>query len=231
MDDAADKALEALKFHIKKEIIDHYFSERVYLEEDIQFLHEELEVYHREAAQVSRLFLYLYQALGSEAAIGEVMELLGLKEWPCYGDFCQMSPAARQELLRGQPRRGFTSYGRFRNLVFDLYDELWHQNQALREKSDKILSHVRLLNEDIDKFNLSFDFGLIAAQIEALEGREAVISGGLLAPEREELSTRMRFKRQKLGPQDLPAPVQLPALQDIKARLAAILERAYSMTR
>ena len=37
------------------------------------------------------------------------------------------------------------------------------------------------------------------AQMEAMEGRGEVISGGLLSPEREELSTRMRFKRTRFS--------------------------------
>jgi hypothetical protein len=226
MDDV-DKALEALKIHIKKEIIDNYFAERVYLEEEVNFLRQEVEVYKQEANQVSRLYLYLYQALGSEAAISQVMRLLSLKEWPCYDEFCEMSAAARQELLRGYRRRGFTAYRRYLHLVLDLYEELWRQSLGLKEKYDKIQIHLRLLNEDIDKFNLSFDFGLIAAQFEALEGKGEPISGGLLGAEREELSTRMRFKRQKLTAQDLPQLPQLPPLQEIKGRLAAVLAQAY----
>jgi hypothetical protein len=226
MDDV-DKALEALKIQIKKEIIDNYFAERVYLEEDVQLLREEVQIYQQEVSQGSRLYLYLYQALGSETAISQVMELLGLKEWPGYGDFCQLTEAARQELLHGYRRHGLTAFRRFAHLVFDLYEELQRQSQRLQEGYDKIMSHLRLLNEDIDKFNLSFDFGLIAAQIEALEGREVPISGGLLAPEREELSTRMRFKRQKLAPEDLPRLPRLPPLKEIQGRLLAILERTY----
>ncbi len=225
--DDVDKALEALKVHIKKEIIDNYFAERVYLEEEVQSLNQEAEDYRQEAAGVSRLYLGLYQALGSEAAIARVMELLKLQEGPFYGDFCQLAPPARQELLRGFRPRGWTAFRRFRNLVFDLYEELQRRSQELKEHYDKILMHLRLLNEDIDKFNLSFDFGLIAAQIEALEGGGQVISGGLLALEREELSTRMRFKRQKLSAQDLPPLPALPPLQAIKGELAALLARSY----
>ena len=84
---------------------------------------------------------------------------------------------------------------------------------------------MKLLNEDIDKFNLSYDFGLIAAQIETLEGRGEVISGGLMSPEREELSTRMRFKRQKLSEEELPPPPDLPPLDEIKDRLIGIIDR------
>jgi len=85
--------------------------------------------------------------------------------------------------------------------------------------------HLRLLNEDISKFNMSFDFGLIAAQIEAMEGGGEVISGGLLCSEREELSTRMRFKRRTLPETLLPPPPALPSIQTVKGRLKSILEK------
>ena len=102
---------------------------------------------------------------------------------------------------------------------------LYRDNDKLRETYDKILTHLKLLNEDIDKFNLSYDFGLIAAQMEAMEGRSEVISGGLLSPEREELSSRMRFKRQKFTDQELPPPPDLPPLDRIKDRLIEIIDR------
>ena len=98
----------------------------------------------------------------------------------------------------------------------------------LRESYDKISTHLKLLNEDIDKFNLSYDFGLIAAQMEALEGRSEVLSGGLLSPEREELSSRMRFKRRKLDEKELPPPPNLPPLEQIKDRLVSIIDRIVS---
>ncbi|MCX5893888.1 MAG: hypothetical protein NTW80_13160, partial [Deltaproteobacteria bacterium] len=95
----------------------------------------------------------------------------------------------------------------------------------LRGSYDKILTHLKLLNEDLDKFNLSYDFGLIAAQMEALDGGGQVMSGGLLSPEREELSSRMRFKRRKLDEQELPPPPDLPPLEQIKDRLVSIIDR------
>lgn len=225
MDDSIDRTLEALRVQIKKEIVDNYFSERVYLEEEVQLLNEEVLAYREEAAQVARLFGVLYQALGTESAIAGVMVALGLKERPYYEEFRQLAPGARRELPAGVGRWGFTAAGRFRNLIFDLYEKLEKQSRELQEKYQKIQIHLRLLNEDIDKFNLSFDFGLIAAQIEALEGRGQVISGGLLAPEREELSTRMRFKHRKLTEADLPPPPALPRLKEVKGRLAAVLDK------
>jgi hypothetical protein len=59
-------------------------------------------------------------------------------------------------------------------------------------------------------------------------GREECMTGGLLAPEREELSTRMRFKRQKLTEERLPPAPVLPPLSEIKGKLAALLDRIYT---
>ena len=224
MDDS-DRVIESLKFQIKKEIVDNYFADRVYLEEDTEILRQETQAYLKEYELVGRRFMALYQALGSQNACALLMEVLGLPDLPFYRQFCALPEQERPELLRSCRRRGWTAWRRFRNLVFDLYEQLRLESEQLRETHAKIMTHLKLLNEDIDKFNLSYDFGLIAAQIEALEGGGAVMSGGLLAPEREELSTRMRFKRRKLTDEDLPPAPKLPPFKGIKGRLSQMLER------
>jgi hypothetical protein len=223
--DQVDKALEALKFHIKKEIVDNYFADRVYLEEETALLQEETGSYRRDWELAARRYLAFYQALGPEAAIEAALPLLGLKERPFYRQFQELAEPLRRELLQSYPGRGWTAARRRRNLVFDIYEQLQQETEKLREQHQKIHIHVRLLNEDIDKFNRSYDFGLIAAQMEAIEGRQEVISGALFSGEREELSTRMRFKRRKLGPEDLPELPALPALKEIKGRLKEVLAR------
>jgi len=223
MDDM-DKAIEALKVQIKKEIIDNYFAERRYLEEETQALEDEVAAYRRELSSLARLFPAFYAALGWDAAMEQVMGLLSLAApWPFYEDFRRLTPEARQGLLKGYPRRGLTAWRRYLNLVLDLYRDLAAKSRSLKEPYDKVAIHLRLLNEDIQKFNSSFDFGLIAAQIEAMEGGGEVISGGLLSSEREELSTRMRFKHRKLTAEELPPPPALPALEALRGRLKAIL--------
>jgi hypothetical protein len=227
--DEVDQALEALKIHIKKEIVDNYFADRVYLEEDTELLHQKLEAYAGDMASLGQRFMALYQALGSENACAQMMGVLNIKDWPFYRGYCNLSAREQQDLLKNTRRHGLTAYRRFRNLIFDLYEGLQQESVKLQEAYNKIQTHVRLLNEDIDKFNLSYDFGLIAAQLEAMEGgREEAMSGGLFAPEREELSTRMRFKRQRLTDEQLPAAPALPPLAEVKGKLAALLERIYT---
>ncbi|MFZ5451866.1 MAG: hypothetical protein ACOZF2_08375 [Thermodesulfobacteriota bacterium] len=226
MDDGVDKALEALKFHIKKEIVDNYFADRVYLEEDLELLQEETAAFRQEVELVSTRFLAFYQALWPEPALKAVLDLLGMKEPPFYPRFQELEEGVRRDLLRSYRRRGWTAARCYRNLVYDVYEQLQADTAKLREQFEKLNTHLRLLNEDIDKFNLSYDFGLIAAQIEALEGHQEVLSGpGLMSGEREELSTRMRFKRQKLNLEDLPPLPVLPPLKEIKGRLEPVLSR------
>jgi hypothetical protein len=224
MDDT-DRAIEGLKVQIKKEIVDNYFADRVYLEEELELLRQESESYRKEYELLGRRFMALYHALGSEAGCRLTMEVLNLKDWPFYDNYCALANGERQELLKTCRVRGLTTYRRFRNLILELYELLHQESLRLKESYHKIQTHLKLLNEDLDKFNLSYDFGLIAAQIEALEGRGEVLSGGLLSPEREELSTRMRFKRQKLSAAELPPLPDLPPMDRIKDRLISIIDR------
>jgi hypothetical protein len=224
MDDT-DRVIEGLKVQIKKEVVDNYFADRVYLEEELELLRQESESYRKEYELLGRRFMALYHALGSEAGCSLTMDVLHLKDWPFYENYCALANGERQELLKTCRVRGLTTYRRFRNLILDLYELLHQDSLMLKESYAKIQTHLKLLNEDLDKFNLTYDFGLIAAQIEALEGRGEVISGGLLSPEREELSTRMRFKRQKLSAEELPPPPDLPPLDQIKDQLISIIDR------
>jgi hypothetical protein len=227
--DEVDKVLDALKVHIKKEIVDNYFADRVYVEEDTELLHQEIQDHARGMASLGRGFMALYQALGSPNACGRMMELLEIDPWPFYPEYGNLSDREQQDLLKGARRHGLTAYRRFRNLIFDLYERLQQESVTLKESYAKIQTHLKLLNEDINKFNLSYDFGLIAAQMEALDGgREECMTGCLLAPEREELSTRMRFKRQKLTDEQLPPAPVLPPLAAIKGKLAALLDQIYA---
>jgi hypothetical protein len=228
MDDV-DRVLDALKVHIKKEIVDNYFADRVYVEEDTEVLHQEVQDYAQGMAALGRRFMAMYQALGTGEARAGMMAVLKLEPWPFYDEYVKLSPREQQDLLKGIRRHGLTAYRRFRNLIFELYERLQSESAALQEAYTKIQTHLKLLNEDINKFNLSYDFGLIAAQMEALDGgREESMSGGLMAPEREELSTRMRFKRQKLTDEQLPPAPVLPPLAEIKGQLAALLDRIYT---
>ena len=95
-----DKVLDALKVHIKKEIVDNYFADRVYVEEDTELLHQEVQDYARGMASLGRRFMALYHALGSKEACARMMEFLKLEPWPFYPEYGNLSGREQLELLR-----------------------------------------------------------------------------------------------------------------------------------
>ncbi len=193
--DEVDRILDALKVHIKKEIVDNYFADRVYLEEDTELLHQEVQDYAQEHGHSAQAFHGPVLCFGlqgslrpddgrSEARALAVLPGILQPVGPGTAGTAQRLPPPRLHRLPPLPQPDL-----------DLYDRLHQESVTLGEAYAKLQTHLKLLNEDINKFNLSYDFGLIAAQIEALDGgRDESMCGGLLAPEREELSTRMRFQ-------------------------------------
>jgi hypothetical protein len=226
--DEVDRTLDALRVHIKKEIVDNYFADRVYLEEDTELLHQEVQSYLNNLDILRKRFMAFYYALGSKDACALFMNVLKIEPWPFYPEYCNLTAREQFDLLSDCRSRGLTAYRRFRNRIVDLYERLQQESVKLSEAYAKLQTHLKLLNEDINKFNLSYDFGLIAAQIEALDGgRDEAMSGGLLATEREELSTRMRFKRQKLTDEELPPVATLPPLKEFQRKLESLIGKIY----
>ena len=58
-----DHTLNVLKMHIKKEIIDNYFNERMFLEEDLELLAQKEKDYESELNRALPVFAAFYQLL------------------------------------------------------------------------------------------------------------------------------------------------------------------------
>jgi hypothetical protein len=222
-----DHTLNALRMFIKKEIIDNYFAERNYLEEDLELFKEKEAAYLLEMSQVARLFAALYHALKSEEAVRAVCQLLQLSPWPFYTEYQQMTVYEKEAAGKEFPISGWTAKGRFKNLIHAIYAKLYQAVQQLRESYQSLNSHCRLYNEDVEKFNLNYDFSLIASQIEAIDGDQSVLSGGLSASDREALQARMLIRKQKVEQCQLLQVPELPPLKSIKSKLSSLLDRLY----
>jgi hypothetical protein len=220
-----DHTLNMLKMHIKKEIIDNYFAERVYLEEDLELLAKKEAEYEVELQRGLPVFAAFYRLLGSEAAIAAVVQLWGVAERPFYRDCGQVSPAQIQGVLdRFQPH-GWTAKGRLKNQIFHLYEQLQKTALELRKKQQVVAAHCQLYNEDVEKFNLNYDFNLIASQIEALEGEAIAMESSLSAADREAMSAKMVLRKKALLACVLVNTPELPPLEAIKKKLGKIVDQ------
>lgn len=222
--DEFDRALDHLKFHLKKEIIDNYFAERNYLEEDLELLQDKESGYNQTLNQVVTIFAALYHLLKSPELIRRVVQMWHLPEPPFWEASKQVSPVERERVLRRFAEHGWTKRGRFRNKVFDLYDYLYKAVKELQENQASLSRHCQLYNEDVKKFNVNFDFSLISTQIESLEGEQTTMPGGLSASDRDALQTRMALPLRRLTACHSESIVPLPPLAAIKKQFAKLLE-------
>lgn len=220
-----DQTLNILKFHIKKEIIDNYFAERTFLEEDLEDLLQKEKDFEAEVQRDLPVFAAFYHLLGREAALAALKQVWGVAELPLRQECQQVPPAARQVVLDRFKPHGWTGRGRLKNQLFDLYEHLQKVAQELRKKQLQVAAHCQLYNEDVQKFNANYDFNLIASQVEALDGAEVAMESGLSAVDREALAMRMRLKKKAPKTCILATMPELPPLSAIRKKLGDIVAR------
>jgi hypothetical protein len=220
-----DHTLNMLRMQIKKEIIDNYFAERTYLEEDLELLAQKEREYETKLDRALPVFAALYQLLRSDAAIAAMLQLWGVAERPFYQDCRQVSPVEKQAVLDKFKPHGWTAKGRLKNQLYELYDYLQKIALELRKKQQEVAAHCQLYNEDVEKFNLNYDFNLISAQIEAMDGEEIPLESGLSATDREALSARMLLRKKALKSCVLVTTPELPPLDAIKRKLGRIIDQ------
>jgi hypothetical protein len=220
-----DHTLNILRMHIKKEIIDNYFAERTYLEEDLELLAKKEQEYETEFDRVLPVFAAFYQLLRTDAAMGAVQQIWGVSELPWSQECRQVSPAAKQAVLAKFKPHGWTAKGRLKNQVYELYDYLHKTAQELRKKQQQVAAHCQLYNEDVEKFNINYDFNLISAQIEAMDGEEMPLESGLSAKDREALTARMVLRKKALKSCALVTTPELPPLEAIRRKLGRIMDQ------
>ncbi len=94
-----DHTFNMLKMHIKKEIVDNYFAERAYLEEDLEVLAKKEEEYESEFNRALPIFAAFYQLVPTNAAMSAILQLWGVTERPLSPEVNQVSPAEKQAVL------------------------------------------------------------------------------------------------------------------------------------
>jgi hypothetical protein len=220
-----DHAINMLKMHIKKEIVDNYFAERAYLEEDLEVLAKKEDEYEKEFNRALPIFAAFYQLVPTNAAMSAILQLWEMTQRPLSPEVNQVPSAEKQAILEKYRSHGWTASGRLKKQIFTLYEDLRKEALALRKKQQQVAAHCELYNEDVEKFNQNFDFNLISSQIEAMEGADMPMGGSLTALDREAMAERMRLRKKILKSCVLVTMPELPPLADIKKKLARIIDQ------
>ncbi|MBU0728237.1 MAG: hypothetical protein KKE17_03735 [Proteobacteria bacterium] len=222
---------KVLAYEIKKELADRYFGYRKVIEEDKVGLRKKVEDITRRIVQkICFDLVRIYVLLRDEHLIHEFLEISGIHEEIFYDPYLPESPTIRARVFQGVKMRGLTQAGRFKNLVFDCYDELVRHVGEYREIFGELLEDQEVINEQIRMFYQKNDISSIMGFMRSLDTQTT--RGVDLRAGVDPLSSQVLEEKMKVEPplpieQELPVFPPLVPLSHIKGKLKTIAEHAF----
>ncbi len=223
---------KALTYQVKREIAEKYFGYRKIIEEDkqnLQALLEDLRRFYEERLGMSLVRLFVL--LKDQELINEFLERI---QWPdasrqFFDEYMVHSKTIEEKLLKDLEKHGWTSRGKFINLVLDSYQKLLSDTATYKDKYEECLEEAEIINEEIKQFEEKFALDEILSFISSLDARDDLVSAfgeNLPLGHMQELASKQQIE--KISIENLaPKPPSLPPLKDIKGRLKALAEQAY----
>lgn len=229
MSQAGDIAA-ALAYQVKKEIAENYFGTRRELEEEREDLLVQGGKIRRAWEQEVAAPLNMIVDLLPDPEAGRTFRsLVGLVNRP------EATPEATQQAFSealGVCRLplSFTSKGKYRALLDQLYRLAAERGRKVMEKFQALQKKIKLHNEEVIKFGSSYNLSEILAFIKAIEGADEIkgVLGENLDPRAvPELERKLSLKT--LPPVDLgfPSTRPLPEYQAVRETLHALADRSY----
>lgn len=229
MDDDLNKFLS---FEVKKEMADRYFGFRKLIEEDIQVYDDQvLASFHRLEQKIGFDLVRIYILLKDRDLIQEFFQLIGLEKMIFYDPYFAESPTIRKRVFAGQRIRGWTPFGRFKNMIFDTYETLTEDINDYRNNISKLAEERETIAEEIRLFYKKHDLGTMMDFLRHLDGsgyyKSGAIEGGISSQTGTLLEDKMRVKPPPPVEELLPIIPPVIPLSKIKDPLKKIIERAY----
>jgi hypothetical protein len=223
LEDRMDQDInEFLSYEVKKEIADRYFSFRKLIEEDIKSYDDEvLASFHQAEQKIGFALVRLYILLKDEQLIHQFFKLAGLTDELFYDPYLAESPTIRKRVFTGQSVRGLTQASRFRNMIYDTYDDLIEHIRLYRKHLIQLSNIRETIVEEINLFYRQNDLGTIMGFLRGLEGsstyKAGAMEGGLNPMADAAFEKKMRLtpppKVEQLLP-DIPQPVPLKTIRN-----------------
>lgn len=229
-----DDINKVLTLEVKKEMADRYFGFRKLIEEDIQDYDDQVLASHaRLEQQIGFDLVRLYILLKDERLIHEFFQLAGLDQLIFYDVYMTESPTIRKRVFSDQKTRGLTRAGRFKNMVFDTYQNLADDIDDYRKNMMKLAEERETIAEEIRLFYKKHDLGTMMDFLRGLEGQgvytSGSMSGGLVPKTGEDLEQKMLVKPPPPVAELLPDIPPVAPLSKIKKKLKKIIDRAFKI--
>jgi len=220
---------QVLTYEIRKEIADRYFGFRKVIEEDS----DELAAGVRRSVSIEELIcldlVRIYILLGDYRLIQEFFSIVGLEEEIFYDPYLLESPSIRARLLGGVTTHGLTRSGRYKNLLFDLYEALAGHVSLYREKYVALIDEREVIRQEIELFYEKNDLSDIMGFMRQFDQNELP---GHMAAAKEigrdaDLEKKMRLVPPPPIEKELPLIPPMPPLATVKRALKKLAEKAF----
>ncbi len=223
---------QMLSIEVKKEIADRYFGFRKLIEDDIQAYDDMVVTSFRSLEQkIGFDLVRLYTLLKDRTLIHNFFEIIGLDERLFYDPYITTSPTIRKRILAGREVHGMTRRSRFRNLIFDTYEELEQNITEYQNTIEQLREEHETISEEIKLFYKKNDLGIIMGFLRGLGGsghvKSGPMEGGLQPKTGESLENKMRVHPPPAVEDLLPQIPQIPPLKTIKQKIKPLIDTAF----
>uniref|UniRef100_A0A7V6CEA1 Uncharacterized protein n=1 Tax=Thermodesulfobacterium geofontis TaxID=1295609 RepID=A0A7V6CEA1_9BACT len=179
--------LESLTSEIKRDIIENYFSEKLYLEEEWKNYESLLENLKKIQKRIFNNAWRIYFILDKDENLIKEFETLTSfslkmsceKSLELYENIYELPEKELKKRLFSNifSPFGFTFKGKFVKLFYNVYKRLYNILNSYLKEYKKIEKTYNVLKEETENFHKSFDLSYILSFFERLEVPEAEIGG------------------------------------------------------
>ncbi len=223
---------QILAVEIKQEIASRYFSFRKLIEEDSISLEQQIKEHSFILEKrISFDLLRIYLLLKSEVLIKLFLQRIGLDSDTYYDSSLHHSPVVRDRVFSGLQTRGWTSKGRFYNLVDTCYENLLIHSEQYRQGFAELIEERAVIKEEIALFYRNNELGSILGFFQSLGDANACqgLEGGMETGLAGALEQKMRIEPPLPVEQSLPLLPPLPHFNKIKGTLLPWVQAAYKL--
>jgi hypothetical protein len=223
---------EVMSLEIKRDIAQRYFGFRKLIEEDELALEEKEKQYsYILQKRISFDLIRIYVLLRDEKLIRAFLDLIGLHEKLFYDPHLLQSPKIPSRVLSCQRFHGLFRFSRFKNFIFDCYENLVFHTELHRGKIAELQEERSIIIEEIKQFYHDNDLSVIMNFLKSMGNPQVSgpMHGGLEVGLAEGLD-----KKLSIAP---PLPIEqvmtlLPALKplaEIKTPFKRLTKKAYAI--
>ena len=222
-----------LSFEVKKEIAERYFGFRKLIEEDIINYNKLIETaLHQFKKNISSDLARLKTLLKYPEIIHLFLKTTGLENIENVSYRPEFSVDVKKADFTHIPIRGITRKGRFRNILFSIYDELTMDINSYRKLFKQIEEEQQIISEEIKLFYQKNDLGLIMDFLRNIDGpgsyKAGSMEGGLAPGTGEKLDRKMRVTPPPPADRILPNLPRPHPAKEIKEKLKQIADTTWN---